>query len=165
MKCCHWQLFALSTLSFSVSIENFGFTVSTPFFSLKNVFLNCKMSKMHVNHSRVVVDLEKILQCGSAGSKTAKLDQTSWRHREWILRWTQSVTEDWVFSFCSRKKLFGLVKMNFGLVDVSYSLPFGKAVKLTFFAPWFSRHTSFGQALSSSNIFSGLSLWRDIYHT
>ena len=77
MKCCHWQLFALSTLSFSVSIENFGFTVSTPFFSLKNVFLNCKMSKMHVNHSRVVVDLEKILQCGSAESKTAKLDQTS----------------------------------------------------------------------------------------
>ena len=47
------------------------------FFSLKNVFLNCKMSKMHVNHSRVVVDLEKILQCGSAESKTAKLDQTS----------------------------------------------------------------------------------------
>ena len=35
------------------------------------------MSKMHVNHSRVVVDLEKILQCGSAESKTAKLDQTS----------------------------------------------------------------------------------------
>ena len=31
------------------------------------------MSKMHVNHSRVVVDLEKILQCGSAESKTAKL--------------------------------------------------------------------------------------------
>ena len=40
------------------------------------------MSKMHVNHSRVVVDLEKIQQCGSAESKTAKLDQTSWRHRE-----------------------------------------------------------------------------------
>ena len=75
MKCCHWQLFALSTLSFSVSIENFGFTVSTSFFS--NVFLNCRMSKMHVNHSRVVVDLEKIQQCGSAESKTAKLDQTS----------------------------------------------------------------------------------------
>ena len=31
------------------------------------------MSKMHVNHSLVVVDLEKILQCGSAESKTAKL--------------------------------------------------------------------------------------------
>ena len=31
------------------------------------------MSKMHVNHSRVAVDLEKILQCGSAESKTAKL--------------------------------------------------------------------------------------------
>ena len=73
MKRFHWQLFALSTLSFSVSIENFGFTVSTPFFfSLKNVFLNCKMSKMYVNHSRVVVDLEKILQCGSAESKAAK---------------------------------------------------------------------------------------------
>ena len=27
---------------------------------------------MHVNHSRVVVDLEKILQRGSAESKTAK---------------------------------------------------------------------------------------------
>ena len=37
------------------------------------------MSKMHVNHSRVVVDLEKIQQCGSAEqqNKTAKLDQTS----------------------------------------------------------------------------------------
>ena len=35
------------------------------------------MSKMHVNHSRVVVDLEKTLQCGSAERKTAKLDQTS----------------------------------------------------------------------------------------
>ena len=31
------------------------------------------MSKMHVNHSRVAVDLEKIIQCGSAESKTAKL--------------------------------------------------------------------------------------------
>ena len=69
MKRFHWQLFALSTLSFSVSIENFGFTV---FFFLKNVFLSCKMSKMDVNHSRVVMDLEKILQCGSAESKTAK---------------------------------------------------------------------------------------------
>ena len=28
---------------------------------------------MHVNHSRVAVDLEKILQCGNAASKTAKL--------------------------------------------------------------------------------------------
>ena len=66
------------------------------FLFLKIFFLNCKMSKTHVNHSRVAVDLEKILQCGSAESKTAK-NQTSWRHREWILRWTQSVTEDWVF--------------------------------------------------------------------
>ena len=31
------------------------------------------MSKMHVNHSLVPVDLEKVLQCGSAESKTAKL--------------------------------------------------------------------------------------------
>ena len=31
------------------------------------------MSKTHVNHSRVAVDLEKILQCGSAESKTARL--------------------------------------------------------------------------------------------
>ena len=73
MRRFHWQLFVLSMLLFGVSIENFGFSVSTPFFFLKNVFLNCKMSKMHVNHSRVVVDLEKILQCGSAESKTAKL--------------------------------------------------------------------------------------------
>ena len=61
-------------MSFSVSIENFGFTVPTPFFFLeKCFFLNCKMSKMHVNHSRVGLDLKKILQCGSAESKTAKL--------------------------------------------------------------------------------------------
>ena len=38
MKRSHWQLFALSTLSFSVSIENFGFTVSTPFFFFKKMF-------------------------------------------------------------------------------------------------------------------------------
>ena len=43
------------------------------FLFLKFFFLNCKMSKTHVNHSRVAVDLEKILQCGSAESKTAKL--------------------------------------------------------------------------------------------
>ena len=60
-------------LLFGVSIENFGFSVSTPFFFLKNVFLNCKMSKMHVNHSHVAVDFEKILQRGSAKRKTAKL--------------------------------------------------------------------------------------------
>ena len=59
----------MSTLLFSVPIENFGFTVSTPFFFLKNVFLTCKMSKMHVNHSRVTVDLEKILQCEDIGSE------------------------------------------------------------------------------------------------
>ena len=74
MKRFHWQLFALSTLLFGVSIENFGFSVSMLFFFfLKNVFLNCKMSKMHVNHSHVAVDFEKILQCGSAKRKTAKL--------------------------------------------------------------------------------------------
>ena len=56
MKRFHWQLFALSTLSFSVSTENFGFTVSTPFFFLKNLFLN---SKMHVNHSLVAVTQQK----------------------------------------------------------------------------------------------------------
>ena len=70
MRRFHWQLFALSTLSLSVSIENFGFTVPTPFFSSKNVFLNSKMSKMHDNHSRAAVDLEKIMQCDSAESKT-----------------------------------------------------------------------------------------------
>ena len=45
-------------------IKNLGVTVSTPF-----VFLNCKMSKMHVNHLRVTVDLEKILQCEDIGSE------------------------------------------------------------------------------------------------
>ena len=40
-------------------------------FFLKNVFLNSKISKMHVNHSCVVVDLAKILQCGSTKSKAA----------------------------------------------------------------------------------------------
>ena len=68
----HWQLFALSTLSFSVSIENSGFKVSTPFFFLKKKFISFfKMSTMHVDHPRVAVDLEKILQCGSAESKKA----------------------------------------------------------------------------------------------
>ena len=60
MKRFHWQLFALSTLSFSVSIENFGFTVSTPFFFL----LKC----MLIIH---VLRWTEILQCGSAESKTA----------------------------------------------------------------------------------------------
>ena len=49
MKRFHWQLFALSTFSFSVSIENFGFNAVF----VKNVLLNCKMSQMHVSHSRV----------------------------------------------------------------------------------------------------------------
>ena len=31
------------------------------------------MSQMYVSHSRVAVDLGKILQCGSAENKTAKL--------------------------------------------------------------------------------------------
>ena len=41
------------------------------FFSLKNVFLNSKMSKMHVNHLCVAVDLAKIIECGSTKSKAA----------------------------------------------------------------------------------------------
>ena len=41
------------------------------FFFLKNVFLNSKMSKMHVNHSCVAVDLAKIIECGSTKSKAA----------------------------------------------------------------------------------------------
>ena len=57
MKRFHWKLFALSTLSFSVSTENFGL-----FFFVKNVLLNFKMSQMYVSHSRVAVDLGKILQ-------------------------------------------------------------------------------------------------------
>ena len=67
MKRFHWKLFALSTLSFSVSTENFE-----PFF-VKDIALNFKMSQMYVSHSRVAVDLGKILQCGSAENKTAKL--------------------------------------------------------------------------------------------
>ena len=43
------------------------------FFFVKNVLLNFKMSQMYVSHSRVAVDLRKILQCGSAKNKTAKL--------------------------------------------------------------------------------------------
>ena len=71
MKRFHWQLFALSTLSFySVSIENFGFNAV---FFIKNVRLKCKMSQMYISYSRVAVNLEKILLCGSAENKTAKL--------------------------------------------------------------------------------------------
>ena len=51
MKPFHWKLFALSTLSFSVSIENFGM-----FFFVNNVLINFKMSQMYVSHSRVAVD-------------------------------------------------------------------------------------------------------------
>ena len=69
MKHFHWKLFALSTLSFSVSIENFGFNAV---FFVKNV-LNFKMSQMYVSHSRVAVDVGNILQCGSAENKTAQL--------------------------------------------------------------------------------------------
>ena len=70
MKRSHWQLFALSTMSFSVSTENLGFTVSTPFFFfLKNVFLNFKMSKVYVNHSRVAVDLKKFYSVAAPRAK------------------------------------------------------------------------------------------------
>ena len=34
------------------------------------------------------------------------------------------------------KKYLGLVEMTSGLVDSSFSLPFGQAVKMIFFAPW-----------------------------
>ena len=68
MKCFHRQL--LLMLSFNVSIENFGFTVSTPFFLLKKVcFLNTKMSKMHVNHSCVVEDPAKIYSVAALSAK------------------------------------------------------------------------------------------------
>ena len=69
MKHFQWKLFALSTWSFRVSIEKF----EPFFFFVKNVLLNFKMSQMHVSHSHVAVDLGKILQCGSAENKTAKL--------------------------------------------------------------------------------------------
>ena len=49
----------LLMLLFSVSIENFGFMVSTLLFFLKNVLLNSNMCTMHVNHLCVAVDLEK----------------------------------------------------------------------------------------------------------
>ena len=39
---------------------------------MKHVLLNFKMSQIYVSHSRVAVDLGKILQCGSAENKTAK---------------------------------------------------------------------------------------------
>ena len=65
---------------------------------------------MHVNHSRVAVDLEKILV---------------WRRRE----------QNSSFFFCLRKNFFVLVKMTFVLVDVRYSFPEGQAAKLTFFSP------------------------------
>ena len=42
-------------------------------FFVKNVLLNFKMSQMYVSHSRVVVDLGKILQCGSTKNRTTKL--------------------------------------------------------------------------------------------
>ena len=69
------------------------------------------MTKMLVNHSRVAVDLEKILQCGSVESKTALF-----------------------FSACE-KIFFGRVKMTFGQADVRYSFPDGQAAGLTFFSP------------------------------
>ena len=50
MKHFLWQLFALLMLSFSVSIENFGFTAIV---FVKNVLVNCKISQMYVSHSRV----------------------------------------------------------------------------------------------------------------
>ena len=46
---------------------------STPFFFVKNVLVKSKMSQMYISHSRVAVNLEKILLCGSAENKTAKL--------------------------------------------------------------------------------------------
>ena len=53
-----------------MSIENFGFNAV---FCVQNVLLKCKMSQMYISHSRVAVNLEKILLCRSAENKTAKL--------------------------------------------------------------------------------------------
>ena len=66
MKRFHWKLFALSTLSFSVSIENFFF--------VKDVAVNFKMSQMYVSHSRVGVDLGKILQVNVVAPRTKQLN-------------------------------------------------------------------------------------------
>ena len=46
--------------------------------------------------------------------------------------------------------------MTFGLVDVSYSLPFGQAVKLTFFAPCWGNRFVLHQIRAKS-------LWRRLY--
>ena len=68
----HWQLFALSTLSFSGPLRTLVSRFQRRFFFLKKKCVSLfKMSTMHVDHSRVSVDLEKILQCGSAESKKA----------------------------------------------------------------------------------------------
>ena len=39
------------------------------------------MSQMYVSHSHVLVDLGKILQCGSAKNKTAKLVDGLFQHK------------------------------------------------------------------------------------
>ena len=46
-------------------------------FFLENVCLNCKMSKMHVNHSRVAVDSEKFYSVASPRIKQQNYLKTS----------------------------------------------------------------------------------------
>ena len=41
----------------------------------------------------------------------------------------------------THQKIWGLVEMKFGLVNVSFSLPEWQAVKMTFFAPWVTQTT------------------------
>ena len=61
MKCFHWKLFTLSTLSFSVSIENFGFNTV---FSIKNVLQNSfRASKNDFRASKCWLQLAQRASC------------------------------------------------------------------------------------------------------
>ena len=102
------------------------------FFSLKNVFLSCKMSKMHVNHSRVAVDLKKILQSGSAESKTAKLVEDIWseycvklKARRVFGHFHKMLTSN-MFRFlalCSKKKRLSVIWTFIPLASLKFLIP------------------------------------------
>ena len=94
MKRFLWQLFVLSTLSLSVSIENFGFTVSTPFFFSKNVFLSSKCLKYLL--------IIHVLRW-------------TWKKFYSVAATVESKT---VLFFLLAKKFFRASKNDFGLVDV-----------------------------------------------
>ena len=87
------------------------------------------MSQMYVSHSRVAVDLGKILQCGSAENKKAKLvediaseysvELQALKNLEYFE--LKNLSDD--IHSARENFFFGLVKMTFGLVVVGYSLP------------------------------------------